>query len=238
MRDARRRRCCVARAGRRRCSRNGDASHDLGIARPQRCAVVLREHDHVGGRHEHEPIWTAREDRAGRAARTRAQARERRAEHLGRLGARADGDDGPARSRGYARAAQHGRRLRAGRGAGRRQRRLRAPATRAPPAAGAPPRPRPSPVELTDAGKVAGGGLRLALARRQSAHALRDDEHHLRLDVRRPRQPHHAKRRHDYVAVRSAWLHAHDSHERRGASGEHRAEPQPVTRSAAGRTTC
>ncbi len=60
---------------------------------------------------------------------------------------------------------------------------------------------------------------------RQSAHALRDDQHPVRLDVRRPRQSHHAERRHDHAAVRPARLHAHDSHER-AAPGDHRAEPR------------
>ncbi len=39
---------------------------------------------------------------------------------------------------------------------------------------------------------------------RQPAHALRDDEHPVRLDVRRSRQSHHAERRHDHAAIRPA----------------------------------
>ena len=73
---------------------------------------------------------------------------------------------------------------------------------------------------------------------RQPAHALRDDEHPVRLDVRRPRQSHHAERRHDHAAVRPARLHAHDPHEHDGASRRTSSRPARATRSAAGRTTC
>ena len=64
------------------------------------------------------------------------------------------------------------------------------------------------------------------LLARQPAHALRDDEHPVRLDLRRPRQSDHADARHHHAAVRPARLHAHDPHGHERASREHRAYPR------------
>ena len=88
---------------------------------------------------------------------------------------------------------------------------------------------------LTAEGESRGRGVR---ARGQSALQLRDDEHPLRLDVRRPRQPHRANRRRDHAALRPDGARADDPHERGRAPGQRRAEPRRAIPSAAGRTTC
>ena len=92
------------------------ARHDHGLAGSQRPELVLPRDDRVCGRQLGRPLRAAFHARLRRAPPPSAGALpSRRAEPLGRLGARAARDDGPARPRRRARSALASAEIRAGR---------------------------------------------------------------------------------------------------------------------------
>ena len=78
---------------------------------------------------------------------------------------------------------------------------------------------------------------RVRRANRQSPLPLRDHEHHLRLDVRWSRQPHHAEQGHHRPPVRADGAEADDLHEREAAPGQRSNRLARDTPSAAGTAT-
>ena len=193
----------------------GEPIEITGAPRSLRLALVLREHGGVRRRHDRRPLRAAREarGRGGACARRRARTLPSGEPNI-------SGDWAPEqlvmtdpRGRGGALVpVSRVEQFRAGR-------RHRSPARRRGARAGRAARDRTSSRRRGQDGRR---GLR-RLHARQSALALRDDQHPVRLDVRRPGQPHHAERRHDHAAVRAARLHAHDPHER----DEHPGDVEP-----------
>ena len=146
-----------------------------------------------------------------------------RAEHHGRLGARAGGDGRSPRRRRRPGAAQHVGQYKPG------------DAARAGRAGAADRRTGPrlyGGTELTAVGRAGRGRVQ---AGGQPALQLSDHQHPLRLDVRRSGQPHHAEQGHHRPPVRPDGAEADVYMNQKDASGQRQAEPRrPLDRPLGG----
>ncbi len=240
LRDARLHRAAALRLVARDV-RERHADHGHGVARSGRSDHVLSRHGDLPRRQQHRPLWTAGRKTGGAAARRQARAaRERRPEHRRRLGRRAAGDDGPARPERHARAAQRSRRVptrRRARGRAGVPRRSRHGDL-------ARPQSRRRVLESTAERAAAHGGRRESdrrirrLLERQSAPALRADQHPVRLDIRSGHQSDHANTDRDQAPLRLDGYRPNHSPRMPPSIRPVSRRAWRVTQLAGGRTTC